>query len=211
MLKECPDHLKCLIFSWKRFIDDILLLFTGTYEELEELFEFLNNFHPTMKFDQPQFDKNNNSTEFLDMKIKIVGNRIVTDLYRKVTDKSTALLPSSAHPGHIIPNIVYSMALRLLRICSTEECFQLRLKELKHDFLIPRGYKPQMIDFQFKRLEDLPGISFEQKRNYSLKKQEKNNNNKERIIVPIDFNPRMAKPGQVMKKHYKAMIRKMTS
>ena len=59
-----------------------------------------------MKFDQPQFDKNNPSTEFLDMKIKIVGNRIVTDQYRKVTDKPTALLPSSAHLGHIIPNIL---------------------------------------------------------------------------------------------------------
>ena len=32
MLENCPDHLKTLIFDWKRFIDDILLLFLGTYE-----------------------------------------------------------------------------------------------------------------------------------------------------------------------------------
>ena len=69
----------------------------------------------------------------------------VTDLYRKPTDKPRALLPSSAHPTHITSNIVYSMAFRLLRICSQEENFKKRLRELKEDFLIPRGYKSKII------------------------------------------------------------------
>ena len=68
-----------------------------------------------MKFDAPQFNQEDNSTNFLGLKVKIEGRKIHTDLYRKETDKPTALLQSSAHPGHIVPNIVYSMVFRLLR------------------------------------------------------------------------------------------------
>ena len=56
MLDDCPNHLRDLIFAWKRFIDDILLLFLGTYEQLEELYTYLNSYHATMKFDKPVFD-----------------------------------------------------------------------------------------------------------------------------------------------------------
>ena len=90
---------------------------------------------------------------FLDMKIKIEENKIITDLYRKPTDTPTALLPSSAHPGHITPNIVYSMSFRLLRICSIEDIFEIRLQEMKNNFLKPRGYSPKMIEEQFKKFE----------------------------------------------------------
>ena len=208
MLENCPNHLSELIFDWKRFIDDILLLFLGSYEELEKLYSYLNGYHPTIKFDRPEFDKTNNSTNYPDLQIKISGNKIITDLYRKATDKPTALLPSSSHPGHITPNIVYSMVFRLMRICSTEESFEARLIELKNDFLVPRGYKPKVIEGQFYRIRKLEGNTFEEKRNFSLKKQEKKSKNKDRVIVPIDFNPHMAKPSNVMRKHYNAIIKK---
>ena len=184
------------------------MLWLETYEELEEFYTYLNNYHPTMKFDKPEFDKTENSTNFLDLKISIVGNQIETDLYRKETDKPTALLPSSAHPGHITPNIVYSMAFRLLRICSSEACFKLKLEELKNDFLVPRGYKPKLIDLQFDRVRDLPGNSYAEKRNLSLEKKSKPNKHKERVIVPVDFNPHMAKPSRVFRKHHNAMLKK---
>ena len=35
---------------WKRFIDDILLLWVGMAEELEVFNQHLSSFHPTMKF-----------------------------------------------------------------------------------------------------------------------------------------------------------------
>ena len=100
------------------------------------------------------------------------------------------------------------MGYRLLRICSTPESFEYRLKELKENFLIPRGYKQKLIDVQFERLRNLPGNNFEEKRNFSLEKKPKENNHEDRIIVPINFNPHMARPSMVMKKHYTAMIKK---
>ena len=54
----------------------------------------------------------------------------------------------------------------------------------------------------------MPGDNFEERRQVSFKKQNKEKNNEDRIIVPVDFNPHMAKPGPEVKKHYNAMIRK---
>ena len=89
---------------------------------------------------------------------------IGTDLYRKETDKPSALLPSSAHPGHITPNIVYSMGSRLLRICSSEEKFKSRLKQLKTEFLMPRNYNLSLIESEFDRVRELPADNFSEKR-----------------------------------------------
>ena len=120
MLENCPQNLKKFLFCWKRSIDVILLIFCGSYEELDKFHEYLNSVHPTMKFDEYEHDRENNSCNFLDLNIKIEKDKIITDLYRKETSKPSALSPSSSHPKHITGNIVYSLAFRLFRMCSNE-------------------------------------------------------------------------------------------
>ena len=110
ILQNCPQHLKDFIFLWKRFIDDVLIIFTGNWEQFEEFFNYLNSTHSTIKYDKPCYNADDNSCNFLDLKISISENKITTDLFRKDTDKPRALLPSSAHPNHIPNNIIYSMA-----------------------------------------------------------------------------------------------------
>ena len=110
-----------------------MIWWTGSHDEYNDFFNFINFYHPTIKFDPPQHDEEDNLCNFLDLKISIQ-----TDLYRKETSKPRALLPSSGHPGHITHNIVYSMAFMLLRICSRKTIFEERLEDLKTNFLIPR-------------------------------------------------------------------------
>ena len=64
MLSKCPEHLKQYLHTWRRFIDDILIVWTGTTEEFEDFFNFLNSFHATIKFDEAQHDTETNSCEF---------------------------------------------------------------------------------------------------------------------------------------------------
>ena len=193
LLENCPENLKGFLHTWKRFIDDILVIWTGSDAEFLEFFNFLNSFHPTIKFDEPQHSTEDNSCEFLDLKISIENGKIATDLYRKDTAKPRALLPSSAHPGHITSNIVYSMAFRLIRICSTEERFENRLKELKDNFLIPRDYNNKVIDSQFNRIRNLPGNNYQERRKKTLEKKEKKSTENPRIVAPIDFIPLLPK------------------
>ena len=207
MLGNCPLHLRGFIHTWKRYIDDILLIWTGSWDQFMEFYTYLNNCHQTMKFDKPTHNHENNSCDFLDMTISIKEGKVETDLYRKDTAKPRALLPSSAHPNYITSNIIYSMGFRLLRICSNESTFENRLKELKNDFLIPRQYKPRIIDTQFKRIRDLPGTNYEDKRKEALKKKEKEESqNKDRIIAPFDFNPLLPKISSILQKHHKSLL-----
>ena len=98
------------------------------------------------------------------------------------------------------------MGFRLLRICSNETSFENRLEELKQDFLIPRSYNPKIIDAQFKRIRELPGSTYCEKRAEALKKKQKVQNTSKRIISPFDYNPLLPKISSVITKHHKAML-----
>ena len=87
------------------------------------------------------------SLAFLDTLCKIQGGKIVTDLYRKKTDRNQYLLTSSCHPAHTTKNIPFSLALRIVRICSLPEDREKRFEELKC-LLLAREYKNKMRSFK---------------------------------------------------------------
>ena len=205
MIANCPPHLKQFNYLWKRFIDDILLFWSGSWQQFIEFFNYLNNFHTTIKVDDPCYYPDDNSCNFLDLKISIVNGIIHTDLYRKSTDKPRALLPSSAHPNHIPTNIVYGAAFRLLRICDSEEVFETRLSELKTNFLIPRNYSRKLINTQFQKVRELPGNNYVERRKLALVKKQKLQNS-DIVIGVFDFNPLLPKISTVINKHYRTMI-----
>ena len=43
LLENCPDHLKGYIFSYKRYIDDILIIWSGTSDKLKEFHAYANS------------------------------------------------------------------------------------------------------------------------------------------------------------------------
>ena len=71
MLNNCPEDLKQFIHCWKRFIDDVLIFFSGSYEELDRFHSYLNSVHPTVKFDEYEHNRENNSGNISDLTIQI--------------------------------------------------------------------------------------------------------------------------------------------
>ena len=136
------------------------------------------------------------------------SRQIVTDLYRKETERPRALLPSSCHPNHITKNNIYGMAFRLLRICSSESIFESRLFELKKEYLIPRGYKNNVIEQQFSKVRNFPGASFVEKRKQALLKRNVTKNDSDRVIAVMDYNPHLPNANMVLTKHHRSMIDK---
>ncbi|XP_057310207.1 uncharacterized protein LOC130648186 [Hydractinia symbiolongicarpus] len=53
---------------WKRFIDDIYFIFTGTELQLKQLFTHMNKIHPSIKF---TFEYSKSDIPFLDTRIYI--------------------------------------------------------------------------------------------------------------------------------------------
>ena len=87
------------------------------------------------------------------------------------------------------------------------ETFEKRLKELKCDFLIPSNYHEKVIEGQYKRVRNLPGETFKEKRLKALKKKIKNPDQEQnRVKSPEDFNPQLPKLSEVLTKHFKAML-----
>ena len=81
----------------------------------------------------------------LDTVSRMKGSKLVFGMYCKPTDKHQYLLPSSCHPEHCCKNIPYSLALRIRRICTQEETFDKRSRELSQH-LQNRGYSNTNIE-----------------------------------------------------------------
>ena len=74
--------------------------------------------------------------------------------------------------------------------------------------MFPRGYKLSIIEGAFRKIRELPGQTYEEQRDAALKMKIKENKNKDRIVVTLNFNPCMPKASLVLYKHYRAMARK---
>lgn len=135
MLAESPIPITTEF--WRRFIDDIFLLWRGTDAELDTFINFINSFHPTIRFTVSSSD---HQIPFLDIMISLSNGYLHTDLYSKPTDSHAYLYSTSCHPRHVINNLPYCLFLRLRRLCSNTETFRSRCDDLR-DQLLRRGHK----------------------------------------------------------------------
>ena len=105
---------------WKRFIDDIFLIWIGSDEDLQISLDFINTVHPTIKFTN---SVSSNIVSFLDIAISLKNGYFCTDLYSKPTDSHAYLRLNSCQPSHVKKNLPFSHLLRMTRLCSSEEIF----------------------------------------------------------------------------------------
>ena len=119
---------------WKRFIDDIFLIWPHGMGSLLEFINHLNTVHPTIKF-----TKEISPTEipFLDLIIYIKGSRLYTRLHTKATDRHMYLNFCSEHPMSLKSSIPYSQFIRLKRV-HTEPHYLLKAQIHMYFFFIWR-------------------------------------------------------------------------
>ena len=135
-------------FLWKRFIDDIFIIWTYGPDELTRSVTYLNSVHETIKFTCEHSIK---SVDFLDVTIQISEtNQLNTTLFCKPTDTHNYLLYSSEHPRHLLNGIPYSQLLRVRRICSDSSEFKRNAMMLCTHF-IRRGYPKHLVKAAYER------------------------------------------------------------
>ena len=115
-----------------RFIDDLLLVWKGSEEELLKFLEIINTLHLSIKFD---YQYSRESVNFLDTTIKITGTRLTTTLYTKPTDRKAYLHSRSYHPKSTKKSIAFSQATRLRRICTDKTNFRTHAYKLEQDLI----------------------------------------------------------------------------
>ena len=129
-MKSLPGRLKEKIGFYKRYLDDIFIIWLGNKDEFQEFFKLLNGHHRNINFTcSPDFE--NKTTSFLDVWVELNEGTIKTDLFIKPTAINQYLSPLSGHPQHVTRNIPYLLAFRIKRICSDEMGFEKQLAKLK--------------------------------------------------------------------------------
>ena len=111
---------------WKRFRDDIFLVWIHELEKLTEFVSYLNTLDPTnkIKFELTMSDYTN-SLDFLDLHLSFnrTTKRIETDIYAKPINSFSYVDYNTCYTKQNIKNIHFGTALRLRRICDNNEKF----------------------------------------------------------------------------------------
>ena len=147
MLRDAPGGL--IPLEWIRFIDDIFAIWTHGIDKLKEFLHHINNFHPTIKF---EIEYSYERVHFLDTNIYINNlKQLESDLFIKPTDKALLLHNESFHPNNCKISIIYSQALRYVRLITNRNRLSERLQDLLRVNLITRGYTNNIIDNAFNK------------------------------------------------------------
>jgi hypothetical protein len=184
------------IHFYKRYIDDIFVIWTGTKNKFTNFANQINNLHPTIKFTN-EFNYEGKSTTFLDLTVSVINNKIKTDLYRKETDKVQYLLPSSCHPTHTFKSVPYSLALRLVRICSEKEDLTKRFKELE-EMLLSRQCNKNIVKEAIEKASKLKDTDI-------IKKVEKKSTN--RVVLAVTYHHKLPSISNIIQKHWRTMTK----
>ena len=126
---------------WKRYIDDIFIIWTHGDTALDAFVSYLNNCHPSIKF---TVTKSTLQVDFLDLTVKKTKDGISTELFIKPTSSLAYLHRTSCHPRHVFTSLPYGEFLRVRRNCSEDSTFDQYADRLKQAFCT-RGYDPQEI------------------------------------------------------------------
>uniref|UniRef100_A0A8C5M1L9 Reverse transcriptase domain-containing protein n=1 Tax=Leptobrachium leishanense TaxID=445787 RepID=A0A8C5M1L9_9ANUR len=129
------------ILLWKRYIDDIFLIWGGTPEDFLDLTNYLNRNSLNLRF---TYEIHQNSLNFLDVTIVRNEERVSTTLYRKETATNSLLNWTSFHPKPLRLGIPYGQYLRLKRICSSNIEYEKQAKILQKNFK-EKGYPNRVL------------------------------------------------------------------
>ena len=126
---------------WLRYIDDIFMVWDHGLDELNKFIQHLNTSMDSIKFTTEISDSELN---FLDVKVSVNNNHLITDLYIKPTDRNTYLPYDSAHPKHCMRGLPYGQFLRIRRICSRDKDYTKHAAK-KAALLCQHGYPKQLL------------------------------------------------------------------
>ena len=136
------------ITLWARYIDDILLLWAGEYQELIQFITGLNSNNRGIEL---KYEASQTNVHYLDLNIGIKDGIFVTSTYFKDIDRNAFIPTDSCHHDPWIKGVPKSQYLRLRRNCSDPQEFSTQAKVLTGRFL-EKGYGQESLDESLKHV-----------------------------------------------------------
>ena len=187
-----PFHSK--IKQWSRFRYDIFCIWYGSEKDLLDFDAWLNNLHPRLKFTK---DYSTSSIVFLDLRLTISGNQVISGIYSKPSNTHSYLMPTSCHPSHICKNIPRGVMKRVKRNCSSDEiCIEGYSKFKQH--LIRRGYSSTIVDEAIEQAISTPREVVLG----SVNSNDIDTSSKRQFPLVMKFNPKLPPMSHYIHKHF---------
>lgn len=138
------NNTPCQLELYKRFIDDILIVWNGDKDSLEQFLIGLNqddrNITLTWTIDTKQI-------QFLDLVISIENNQLTTKTYFKEVTRNSYLPITSCHHKPWLFNIPKGQLIRVKRNCTKESDYKIQADLIGRRFL-EKGYDSEFIKQQ---------------------------------------------------------------
>lgn len=139
------------LLLFKRFIDDIIVIWAG---DRESLMDFCFNLNTNNKNIRLTWEINDEKIHFLDLEILIEDGKLVTQTFFKQVDGNSYLPLDSCHHAPWLNNIPTGQFIRLKRNCTKQEVF-LNQAEFIGESFIQKGYRSSFIKERIKDIEAL--------------------------------------------------------
>lgn len=122
---------------YRRYIDDLFIIWNGSTLDLNEFKTTLNSIHPklTLTWSPTHLQ----TVDFLDLTIFVENDTYNTKIFQKTLNKYNYVTLSSHHPRHTIKGFIYGELTRYSRL-STKIIDYLKTKQLFYSRLLDRGY-----------------------------------------------------------------------
>lgn len=176
---------------YKRFIDDVVIVWNGDKESLEAFLNKLNdntkNINLVWRIEEKEID-------FLDLNISLEGQKIVTKTHFKKVDANSYLSTDSCHFKPWLYNIPKGQFTRLKRNCTKEEDYRNQAQVIGERFKA-KGYNEDWLKNQIEHVNLLD-------RNKMLEEQPKTRVQNEVPSIVLDFNTQHRDVAKVIQKHW---------
>lgn len=158
---------KNYIKHWVRYVDDILIIWEGGMEYIEDFVKEVNSVNPMVQFKEEIGGK---ELCYLDLHIKITqSNKIEFDIFRKATYTDVIIPNDSFHPVGYKMSAINSMCYRAIKCLKNKETLKKELGRIKN-IIRNNKYKPNVIENIVKkinkRIEEGARDEGERKKNY---------------------------------------------
>ena len=111
---------------WRRYVDDVLVVWPHGDQLLEEFHQHLNKQNPSIQFTVER--ESGGKIAFLDVQLEKKGPKILTSVFRKKTHTDRYLHFDSNHPARVKRGIIQCLRHRAENVCNGS----MRWSEIRH-------------------------------------------------------------------------------
>ena len=146
-ISKHPLYMKHVL-SWHRFVDDILVFFSGTMRDSDDLLKYLNSIHSHITFTVEL--ESERSLPFLDLRIgrNELCNQLNFEIYRKPTTTGHLIPYDSTHPFQHKIAAFHNLFHRALHIPMSQDNFSKECDVILH-LAIENGFPLKIINSTF--------------------------------------------------------------